>query len=899
MSSVAVARPSAVIGRTECGRDLECLMDNLRAGRGGVATIFGEPGIGKTTLLTASLAYAKAQDIYVMSAPDGTLGDQRPDAPSPLEWWRHLPDGLTELSARTGVLLVLDDLHRLPRCLEPVLDRLLELTARAPVLLIAAYRPRQLPLEVAAVLFQATSSRALRTYPIGALSLADTRQILGDRPDLATIHRDGHGNPAYMRMLAAGSADTSDAAGVFSGELVQLSPTDLRVAQLASALRDPFLPDLLVAVATATSDKTLAALDTLVARDLIRPAEPAPRLAFRHPVLADVVYARIPVSERRAIHARIGAELGRRGGPMTARAHHVARAADPAEPAHVDTLLVAAREATDAHPDAAIGWLTVVLTLIPESDPRWYEAHLLLARARLLTGQPKAGREALHTLLAREPAPDRQVTATALVQSSEVERQLGNFREADALARTAAGALTALPNGDRIMSRLRRELAENALEALHFERAARQATAATRHARRIGDPTGEIIALSLTALARYSDDKPGNAEPAVTRAARLADATSDMVLLGDLSCLYELARVEAITGRIGDAERHLERGVTLCRSSGQSHILPSMLKTLGDIQLRLGRLARGLETLDEAAHLARISDDRPSRALVAGLRANALVWLRAGADTAEAVAAADEAVRVCDGLETAFAVVVRAMAAEALVHAGEPERGIHLTLRAAGGRDLPRLPPWRRPRQWDLLAYAEHGTGGEPGAADGYARRARSSARRRPSPLCLGYAGRAEARAHGVQGNPSGAAETGTAALTQFEARDAKLDAALTGLVIANACLDNRVADGVPGHLDRAAGLADACGSPRLAEYVAVARRSLNAALPLVTAALDQLTARESEIAAMVSTGLTNSKIAADLGLSVRTVDSHLWRVYHKLGVTNRASLTRLLTRRT
>ncbi|MFF5075261.1 response regulator transcription factor [Micromonospora olivasterospora] len=63
-------------------------------------------------------------------------------------------------------------------------------------------------------------------------------------------------------------------------------------------------------------------------------------------------------------------------------------------------------------------------------------------------------------------------------------------------------------------------------------------------------------------------------------------------------------------------------------------------------------------------------------------------------------------------------------------------------------------------------------------------------------------------------------------------------------------------------------------------------------------AVLNQLTARESQVAAMVSTGMTNSQIAADLGLSVRTVDSHLWRVYHKLGVANRASLTRLLTHR-
>ncbi|MFF5075061.1 hypothetical protein ACFY2R_28700 [Micromonospora olivasterospora] len=175
------------------------------------------------------------------------------------------------------------------------------------------------------------------------------------------------------------------------------------------------------------------------------------------------------------------------------------------------------------------------------------------------------------------------------------------------------------------------------------------------------------------------------------------------------------------------------------------------------------------------------------------------------------MAAADEAVRVCDGLDTTFTVVVRSLAAEALVHAGEPERGIRLTLSAAGGRKLPRLPGRRRARCWDLLACAEHRRG-EPGATDGYAQLARNYVGRRPSPLRLGYAGRAEARAHGVRGNPNGSMETGAAAFAQFEARDAKLDAALTLLVVANACLDNRKPHDVPGHLNRAAELADACG---------------------------------------------------------------------------------------
>jgi len=60
-------------------------------------------------------------------------------------------------------------------------------------------------------------------------------------------------------------------------------------------------------------------------------------------------------------------------------------------------------------------------------------------------------------------------------------------------------------------------------------------------------------------------------------------------------------------------------------------------------------------------------------------------------------------------------------------------------------------------------------------------------------------------------------------------------------------------------------------------------------------AGLALLTGREREIARLASTGLTIGEIAGTLFLSVRTVDSHLGRIYRKLGVSNRASLTRAL----
>jgi DNA-binding CsgD family transcriptional regulator len=54
------------------------------------------------------------------------------------------------------------------------------------------------------------------------------------------------------------------------------------------------------------------------------------------------------------------------------------------------------------------------------------------------------------------------------------------------------------------------------------------------------------------------------------------------------------------------------------------------------------------------------------------------------------------------------------------------------------------------------------------------------------------------------------------------------------------------------------------------------------------------LTGREREVARLAGAGLSSKDIAAALHLSVRTIDSHLARVYRKLGVSRRAALGRL-----
>ena len=57
---------------------------------------------------------------------------------------------------------------------------------------------------------------------------------------------------------------------------------------------------------------------------------------------------------------------------------------------------------------------------------------------------------------------------------------------------------------------------------------------------------------------------------------------------------------------------------------------------------------------------------------------------------------------------------------------------------------------------------------------------------------------------------------------------------------------------------------------------------------------LAHLSAREQELVKLVAAGRTDTEIAAELFVSVRTVRSHLDRIRDKTGARRRADLTRL-----
>jgi DNA-binding CsgD family transcriptional regulator len=91
--------------------------------------------------------------------------------------------------------------------------------------------------------------------------------------------------------------------------------------------------------------------------------------------------------------------------------------------------------------------------------------------------------------------------------------------------------------------------------------------------------------------------------------------------------------------------------------------------------------------------------------------------------------------------------------------------------------------------------------------------------------------------------------------------------------------------------LSAAARLYDGLPAPRHRERVVALLRTNGAAGRRAAQHVGALTAREREIATLASRGLVTQDIADRLHLSVRTVETHLGRVYRKLGIDGRAAL--------
>ncbi len=77
------------------------------------------------------------------------------------------------------------------------------------------------------------------------------------------------------------------------------------------------------------------------------------------------------------------------------------------------------------------------------------------------------------------------------------------------------------------------------------------------------------------------------------------------------------------------------------------------------------------------------------------------------------------------------------------------------------------------------------------------------------------------------------------------------------------------------------------------------ALRGSHSPLAISAQSLEHLSKREIEVIGCVAQGLTNNQIAGNLGISEHTVKNYLFRIYDKLGVSNRVELLFTIANRT
>jgi DNA-binding NarL/FixJ family response regulator len=128
-----------------------------------------------------------------------------------------------------------------------------------------------------------------------------------------------------------------------------------------------------------------------------------------------------------------------------------------------------------------------------------------------------------------------------------------------------------------------------------------------------------------------------------------------------------------------------------------------------------------------------------------------------------------------------------------------------------------------------------------------------------------------------ADGDLAGAAGAARAALRTWQGLDVPHEVARIRLVLAAVC------DALGDHA--AAALEREAAADTIARLGAGSRPA-----PPEPGTTPVLTARETEVLRLVATGRTNQQIAAQLVLSVRTVERHLSTVYDKLGVHGRSA---------
>lgn len=912
----------AFVGRRSELDVLHAGLAEARRGRPRIVQVEGPPGIGKTALLEQFLADPglprpvvvrvsgeEGETLVALGVMDqlaraaGPAGSallaavQAPEPADPVAVGTCLLDLLGELQSAGPVVLVVDELHWADRPSTAALVFALRRLVADQILVLLAVREDAVPTLPGGLRRMVAGHRGstLRLRGLDEGDLAELAAALGIAAfpaGAARRLRDGTaGSPLHARAVLEEFPTDEWAPGrrplpsprsfrLLVGDRLAACSADARGVVDATAVLGPRSP-LPLAAALAEVTEPVQAVDEAVARHLLvaSAAEQPWALSFPHPLVRSAVYDALGPARRSGLHTRAA---GLVEDEVTRLAHRVAAAPAPDAVLSDDLAGLAGREALRQAWPAAARHLLESGRLCPDRDEG--RRRLLTALSWMLqTGD--AASAAAHAAEVREfpgsALRDSVLGALAMARddAAAAEDLLGSaWKRCDAGTDPKVMAAIALQNAIHHYGRLDGtgtvEWCRRALELAGPDTSVRQ-TARTYLAHALGysgrpdeayaaiagsdsDPDDPEVAWLQPRSARgqlrlVDDDLDG----ARADFAAVAATAHGLGVLNTAAYAYaSLARAEYLAGAWDDAVVHAERAVAVTTESDWGFVLAMALGISALVPAARGEWDAAEEAL--AGTAGRYPGDYERSVVSVGMSRARIAEARGEPGAVVAVLEPVRSFPIRDAVDEPGFWAWQDLYAEGLVGVG-------------------------RAVEADALLRAHEEAADRSGRLSSIARLARARGR---VEAALGRPERAEAAF-------ARALEAAHRAPLPFERAKVELAA---GRFERRAGHRRRAAE----LLDAALATFDALGAE---PYAGVARAELSASglRPARRTGRDHaaLTSQELVVARLAAAGRTNREIAAELVVSVKTVEFHLRNAFHKLGVTRRRQLAARLAERT
>ncbi|WP_406131895.1 LuxR C-terminal-related transcriptional regulator [Streptomyces anthocyanicus] len=897
-----------VHGRSAQRRALRAMLDALPA-HGGRLLLAGEPGLGRTTLLQwAARSFRAGPVLHLGPGPDAnahlTAG--------------QLLDTLRAAAVAAPVLVCVDDAHRWDA---PARTEL----ARAARLLSTADRVGLL-LSVASDRAVGPEFARLPVVHLDPLAPARAAALLDDLTD-------GVAAPAVREQLLA-EAEGNPA--LLVALVRRLSPAELRghrplpsplaeagvLAEAAGGV--PTGPsaharDLLLTVAAAgeASDGSDADADAGLVRDALRRLRPAPghgpglgpdpgaeplpgqlvlagdRLRFRSPLVRRTVHATAAADRRRAVHRALADALDGGGHRLTALLHRSWSLDGPVPaPASADRLAATAADGAVPASHRLRATAYARAAELTADGARRAERYTAAAEQALLAGRPERARPLLAAARDRA-APD------AVRGRAELLRGMTELRDG--------------PVGDAHQSLL---LAASLLAADDPAEAAAAALAAADAAWAAGDLPACLATLAPEPPLRAEHPSPGSDGPAAARTAAVvhdhrvgmrallegrldrAGAPLGQVVrrsrTGDRpETLLRSAAAALLLGDVDAARSGGARALAAARQLGSDALVPQALEYLAYAELRAGRHPQARTHAEEGLRTALRAGQRNTAAHHRAVLALAASIEEEPDAVARHVAAALDTARR-HGLAQAAALAQWA-AARADLGRGRPfDAADRLGLLVLPGPGRGHFAVWRLAVPCFVEAAVLAGR-------DEDARRVLTDFADWAAFGADPQAAAQLARCHALLAPAEHADALYRHALDRHDEAGGDFERARTALLYGKWLRRRRRPREARGRLGTALAGFERCGAGVWAAQARDELRALGAAPRSpgagagTPARLGRLTPQQLRIARQVAEGATNREVALTLGVSTRTVDYHLRKVFAALGVRSRLELARMV----